>query len=80
MFEMVINGSFIVLEQSVGVSQAVTGLSLHCFVLQKPGQLQSSPGGKSEERRREVKECLGREQRNDSYLLTSTEHLSAASE
>lgn len=49
MFEMVINGSFIVLEQSVGVSQAVTGLSLHCFVLQKPGQLQSSPGGKAEE-------------------------------
>lgn len=43
MFEMVINGSLIVLKQCVGVAQTVTGLGLHCFVLQKPGQLQSPP-------------------------------------
>lgn len=49
MFEMVINGSFIVLKQRVGVSQTVTGLSLHCLVLQKPGQLQSPPEGKAEQ-------------------------------
>lgn len=49
MFEMVVNGSFIVLEQCVGVSQTITGLSLHCLVLQKPGQLQSPPEGKPEE-------------------------------
>lgn len=53
MFQMVINGSFIVLKQRVGVSQAVTGLSLHCLVLQKPGQLQSPPEGKAEEEEEE---------------------------
>lgn len=53
MFEMVINGSFIVLKQCVGVSQTVTGLSLHCLVLQKPGQLQSPPEGKAEEEEEE---------------------------
>lgn len=53
MFEMVINGSFIVLKQRVGVSQTVTGLSLHCLVLQKPGQLQRPPEGKAEEEEEE---------------------------
>lgn len=53
MFEMVINGSFIVLKQCVGVSQTVTGLRLHCLVLQKPGQLQSPPEGKVEKEEEE---------------------------
>lgn len=49
MFEVVIDGSFIVLEKCVGVAQAVTGLGLHCFVLQKPGQLQGPPEGETQE-------------------------------
>lgn len=49
MFEVIINGSLIVLQQCVGVTQTVTGLGLHCSVLQKPGQLQSPPEGETEE-------------------------------
>lgn len=49
MFEVIINGSLIVLQQCVGVTQTVTGLGLHCSVLQKPSQLQSPPEGKTEE-------------------------------
>lgn len=60
MFEMVINGSFIVLQQCVGVSQTVTGLSLHRLVLQKPGQLQSPPGGKAGEEEEEEGQRMSR--------------------
>lgn len=45
MFEVIVNGSFIVLKQCVGVPQTVTGLGLHGPVLQKTGQLQSPPEG-----------------------------------
>lgn len=79
MFEVIINGSFIVLKQSVGVAQTVTGLSLHCLILQKPGQLQSPPEGETEEEEKKVKECLGWGQKNDSYLLVSLFHSSRAS-
>lgn len=40
---MIINGFLIVLEQSVGVPQAVAGLCFHSSVLQLPGQLQRPP-------------------------------------
>lgn len=43
-FEVVVYGSLIVLEQRVGVAQTVAGLGLHGPVLQLPGQLQCSPG------------------------------------
>lgn len=42
---MIINGSLIVLEQSVGVPQAVAGLCFHSSVLQLPSQLQRPPAG-----------------------------------
>lgn len=44
-FEMIINGFLIVLEQSVGVPQAVAGLCFHSSVLQLPSQLQRPPAG-----------------------------------
>lgn len=40
---MVVYGSFIVLEQGVGVSQAVAGLGFHSSILQLPCQLQRPP-------------------------------------
>jgi len=63
MLEVVINGPLIVLQECVGVAQAVAGLGLHGLVLQKPGQLQSPPGGRKQRRRKRrktVKECRGR--------------------
>lgn len=60
MFEMVINGSFIVLKQCVGVPQTVAGLSLHRPVLQKPGQLQSPPEGRAEEEEEEEGQRMSR--------------------
>lgn len=42
-FQVVVDGPLILLQQSVGVSQAVTGLSLHHLVPQLPGQLQRFP-------------------------------------
>ena len=42
-FEVVVYGSLVVLQQGVGVAQAVAGLGLHRTVLQLPGQLQSPP-------------------------------------
>ena len=38
-FEVVVYGSLIILEQCVGVAQTVAGLSLNGAVLQLPGQL-----------------------------------------
>lgn len=46
MFEVIINGPLIVLQKCVGVTKTVTGLGFHCFVLQKPGQLQCPPEAK----------------------------------
>lgn len=54
MFEVVVNGPLIVLQQCVGVSQAVAGLRFHSLVLQEPGQLQSSPEGEKAKSRREA--------------------------
>lgn len=48
MFEVVINGSLIVMQQCVGVPQTVTGLGLHRPILQQPGQLQGPPEGKTQ--------------------------------
>lgn len=42
-FEVVVYGSLIVLEQRVGVSQAVAGLGFHSSILQLPRQLQCPP-------------------------------------
>lgn len=42
-FEMIVDGSLIVLQQRVGVSQTVTSLSLNRSILQLPGQLQRPP-------------------------------------
>lgn len=54
MFEVVVNGPLIVLQQCVGVSQAVAGLRFHGLVLQESGQLQSSPEGEKAKSRREA--------------------------
>lgn len=43
MFQVVVYGPLVLLQESVGVSEAVTGLSLHHLVPQLPGQLQSFP-------------------------------------
>lgn len=60
MLEVVVDGPLVVLQQRVGVSQAVAGLRLHRPVLQEPGQLQSSPGGRKRQRvGGKLKECLG---------------------
>lgn len=42
-FQVVVYGPLILLQKSVGVSKAVTGLSLHHLVPQLPGQLQRFP-------------------------------------
>lgn len=42
-FEVVVYGSLVVLEQRVGVSQAVAGLGFHSSILQLPRQLQRPP-------------------------------------
>lgn len=42
-FEVVVYGSLVVLEQCVGVSQAVAGLGFHGSILQLPRQLQCPP-------------------------------------
>lgn len=52
MFEVVVDGPLVVLQQRVGVSQAVAGLRFHGLVLQEPGQLQSSPEGEKEAKSR----------------------------
>lgn len=39
-FEVVVDGSLVVLQKCVGVAQAVTGLSFHRSVPQLPGQLE----------------------------------------
>ena len=44
-FEVIVDGPLVVLEERVGVAQAVAGLGLHCPVLQLPGQLQGPPAG-----------------------------------
>lgn len=41
--EVVVDGSLVVLEQRVGVSQAVAGLGFHGSILQLPRQLQRPP-------------------------------------
>lgn len=56
MFEVVVDGSLVVLQQRVGVPQTVTGLGLHRSVLQKPGQLQRSPEGRTQEEEEEKEE------------------------
>lgn len=43
MLEVVVHGSLVLLQKSVRVSKAVTGLSLHHLVPQLPGQLQGFP-------------------------------------
>lgn len=50
MLEVIIYGSFIVLQERVGVAQTVASLSLHSFILQKPGQLQRLPERKRQNR------------------------------
>ncbi len=49
MFQVVVYGPLILLQKSVGVSEAVTGLSLHHLVPQLSGQLQSFPIGRKTE-------------------------------
>lgn len=39
MFQMVVDGSLILLQKSIGVPKTVTSLSLHHLVSQLPGQL-----------------------------------------
>ena len=46
--EVVVDGPLVVLQQYVGVAQAVAGLGLHCPVLQLSGQLQSPPAGSTQ--------------------------------
>lgn len=43
MFQVVVYGPPVLLQKSVRVSKAVTGLSLHHLVPQLPGQLQGFP-------------------------------------
>lgn len=45
---MIINCFLIVLEQGVGVPQAVAGLRFHSSVLQLPSQLQRPPAGEGQ--------------------------------
>lgn len=52
--QVVVYGPLILLQKSVGVSKAVTGLSLHHLVPQLPGELQSFPLGKET---RGIKTC-----------------------
>lgn len=54
MFEVVVDSPLVVLQQRVGVSQAVAGLRFHSLVLQEPGQLQGSPEGEKAVSRREA--------------------------
>lgn len=44
MFQVVVDGSLIILEKRVGVAQTVAGLGLHGSILQLPRQLQRLPG------------------------------------
>lgn len=48
-FQVVVDGPLILLQKSVGVPKAVTGLSLHHLVPQLPGELQGFPLGKETE-------------------------------
>lgn len=43
MFQVVVYSPLVLLQQGVGVAEAVTGLSLHHLVPQLPGQLQRFP-------------------------------------
>lgn len=49
MFQVVVYGPLVLLQKSVRVSKAVTGLSLHHLVPQLPGQLQGFPKEKETE-------------------------------
>lgn len=46
MFQVVVYGPLVLLQKSVRVSKAITGLSLHHLVPQLPGQLQGFPKAK----------------------------------